>query len=480
MKTAVMLAAGEGAKVWPYAVVRPKAMIPLAGKPIAAHQAEMLDELGFERLIIVGGRMSEQIANYFEHQFNRAADSRLQVTVVKTAAAEPRGTAFSLLSAAETIGDDEPFLVLYGDTVPEKSDIARLVQSFERNGGGAAALVSPLREELPQDWICCRLKSTAADGASNTNGDNEIDGIMGHPRDGYTHRFCAFAFAKPFLKYCAANSGIFTNVQVGMMPPLEGHLEMSLADWLDAGQSLTAVETQGAFFDIDKPWHILQANEWLVKRQCRSLTAHVLAEGASIDDSAAVNGFVKLGRNSRIGRNVIINGNIIAGNDTTIENGAILQGDHIIGNDTYIGNYCFLSSGSTVGNRCVINHCAELDGLIMDNVYLYHYMEFYGIIGTSTDLGAATVCGTLRFDDGNAAHRIKGRRENPREHANATYLGDYARTGVNAILMPGVKVGVYSVVGPGVLLQEDVPDRTIVSLKQELSYKAWGPQRYGW
>lgn len=481
MKTAVILAAGEGSRIWPYAEIRPKVMIPIANKPIIAHLTDMLAELGFEHIVIVGGRRSEQITHFYTL---KNPTSTCKISVIN-AGTGPRGTAFSLSAAAKEIQEDR-FLVLYGDTLLEKEDIVRLMTSLHSDSSNVSALVSTLAGETPQNWICCRLRKCSdnlkfeQNGTVDPSADLEVESIMGHPRGDFTHRFCAFAFHKSFLRYAAANSGLFTNVQVGMMPPMEGHLEMSLADWMADGNSISAIETQGFFIDIDKPWHILQANELLVSKLCGKLQHHELAEGAWIDDSAVVNGFVQLGPNSRIGKNVIIEGNLIVGSNTTIENGAILQGNHIIGNDSYIGNYCYLSSNSTVGNQCVINHCAELDGVIMNKVYLYHYMEFYGIIGNCTDLGAATVCGTLRFDDGNTSHVIKGRRETPRNHSNATYLGDYARTGVNAILMPGVKVGVFSVVGPGVLLQEDVPNQTMISLKQQLVTRAWGPERYGW
>jgi bifunctional UDP-N-acetylglucosamine pyrophosphorylase/glucosamine-1-phosphate N-acetyltransferase len=46
--------------------------------------------------------------------------------------------------------------------------------------------------------------------------------------------------------------------------------------------------------------------------------------------------------------------------------------------------------------------------------------------------------------------------------------------------MPGVKVGVYSVVGAGVMLNEDVPDRTLLYAEQTHVKKAWGPEKYGW
>jgi bifunctional UDP-N-acetylglucosamine pyrophosphorylase/glucosamine-1-phosphate N-acetyltransferase len=116
----------------------------------------------------------------------------------------------------------------------------------------------------------------------------------------------------------------------------------------------------------------------------------------------------------------------------------------------------------------------------LDGSYLYHYCEIYGVLGARVDIGAATVCGTLRFDDGETLHRVLGRPERPLTGANASYLGDYSRTGVNATLMPGVRVGAYSCVGAGVVLYEDLPSRELVLVRQELARRPWGPERYGW
>ncbi|MBP3962551.1 sugar phosphate nucleotidyltransferase [Paenibacillus lignilyticus] len=469
MKTAIILAAGQGSKMWPYAEIRPKAMLPVGVKPIIAHQVELLQEQGFTKVVIVGGKLHGQLRNYFRENGKHSGASR-DMEIIVLADEKAQGTAISLTAARSAAGDEKAFLVLYGDTLLDRADIEQLVASFGRRTERelAAVLVNPLQEQSSSDWICCKLE------------EGLVQHIVGHPRGDYTHRFCAFAFSDAFWSYVSSNSGLFTSVQVGMMPPLEAHLEMSLLDCMNDGYAIRAVETTGVFVDLDKPWHILLANELVARSSCEKLNSNFLGEGASIDPSASIDGFVQLGAGSKIGRNVIIEGNIIVGNRTIIENGAILKGNHIIGNDTYIGNYCFLSEGTTVGDHCVINHCAELEGVIFDTVYLYHYMEFYGVIGTSTDLGAATVCGTLRFDDGRTTHRIKGRKETPREHSDAIYLGDFVRTGVNAILMPGVKVGIYSVVGSGVILEEDVPNRTLLYVKQDLVRKEWGPSRYGW
>lgn len=454
--TALVLAAGPGTRVWPYAEIRPKVMIPVANRPLVSHQVDSLRNLGVERIVIAAGPFHEQIRHYFRH----ASD------VVVVNVGETTGTA-ATLAALDSDVQAGLVLVVHGDSLVSAKDLQRLVDQVTQPED-LAALVAPLGDESCHDWVCCTMT------------DGKVTEILGHPRDGVSHRFAAFVLPRSFWPYLSNNSGIFTNVQVGMMPPVEGYLEMSLVDWMTDERAILAVETADAFFDVDKPWHILMANAHMTDLACRDLRGHELSSGASIHPTASVEGYVRLGQNSTIGGNVVVRGNLVVGDNTTIENGAIIHGNTIIGNHCYIGDYCYVSHGVSIGDGCVVSHCAELAGLLMEGVYLYHYMEICGIVGQHTDVGAATVCGTLRFDDWITSHVVKGRREYPRHGSNATYLGDFCRTGVNAIIMPGCKVGTYSVVGPGVILRDDLPSRKIVSVQQDLSIGDWGPERYGW
>ncbi|MDE2207581.1 MAG: nucleotidyl transferase, partial [Armatimonadetes bacterium] len=145
-----------------------------------------------------------------------------------------------------------------------------------------------------------------------------------------------------------------------------------------------------------------------------------------------------------------------------------------------VSDYCLLSAGSVVGEECIVGHGAEFEGVMLYRSYLYHYCEIYGVLGEAVDIGAATVYGTLRFDDGLSTPRIGGRREHPRDGANCTYIGDYSRTGVNVITQPGVRIGCYTCVGAGVVVYRDIPSRQLVLLKQETEMRPWGPERYGW
>ncbi len=76
--------------------------------------------------------------------------------------------------------------------------------------------------------------------------------------------------------------------------------------------------------------------------------------------------------------------------------------------------------------------------------------------------------------------KVKGRKEFPRDYADSVFIGDYCRTGVNAIIMPGVKIGPYSVIGAGVLLNKDIRDHTLIYTEQTLIERTWGSEKYGW
>lgn len=453
MPTALILAAGSGSRMWPYADVRNKAALPVSGRPLITHTAHALRACGVEDVAVLAGR--------FANQLKAALLGFEGVRVVETP--ETAGTADTLLSARALAGED--FIVLYGDVLYSENDLERFIR--ESAGMKTAALVAPLGPESAGAHICCGVR------------DGSVTEILGHPRGGCEYRFAGFKFTPEIFSYLERCPDFFPSVQVGMMPPRERFIEAALAEYLKDCR-VGAVVCGDSAVDMDKPWHVLAANAVSNARICGALKENSLGENAQIDKTAVINGFVRLGKNSRIGPNVIIEGNCVIGDDTVVTNGAILRGGNVIGNRCFIGNCCFISENSTVGDGCVVNHCAELDGVIFENVYLYHYMEIYGVIGSNTDIGAATVCGSLRFDDGECSIDVKGRKERPTGYSCATFIGDFCRTGVNVTIMPGKRIGPYSVIGAATLLNEDVPNNTLIYPKQELVRKSWGSERYGW
>ncbi len=458
MKSAIILSAGKGSKIWPYGVTKNKAFIPIANRPVIAWTVDALRENGIENIMIVTAYRKEQISyalSYYDH---------IQLIDQKSG----NGTVPALLSASEAL-DDENFLVIYGDIMIKPEDVQALIRAHQHNPSIATALLSPLAEEKPNDWLCAQVK------------EDKIEYVLGHPRDSVSHRFCgAFAFNRSFTPYLHQNPGLMQAIQVAMMSPDEAHIEDSIQLAIDAGHNIQAVEAQKGFVDLDKPWHILEANYNWLEYMSSKLTESKIGRDSKISDGATIEGNIVVGDNCEIGAGVIIEGDLWLGDNSKIVQGAFIEPGVAIGKNCLVRRYGQLERGTSLGDDGLVGHNAEISGVFMRRAWAYHYGEYWGVLGDSGDLGAATVCGNLRFDDMQTAHRIKGRREIPRLGANAAYLGDYVRTGVNTIIMPGVKVGPYSVLGPGAIINEDVPERTLVYVKQELVKREWGPERYGW
>lgn len=456
MKTAILLAAGRGTKCWPYNVTQQKAALPLANKPIICWQVEKLKTAGIENFIVVVGYRQEQVRHALSPYDN--------ISFVEQTG---HGTVDAVLSAVSDL-QDERFLVMYGDIVLRFDDISNFIKN-QNHDAVCSMIVHSLKNEQPQDWMCAQVK------------DDQVERVVGHPRDDVTHRVCGlFSLSKTFLPYLKQTYGAMRSVQVGMMPPDEAQLEDAIQIAIESRESVDAIETRGLFFDIDKPWHYLHASYDWNAYICSKIEKDVICPGCNISDGADISGRLLLGDHVEIGKGTIIEGNAVVGANTKLIQGAILEKNCVIGQRTTIRRYSQIEHNTTIGDDCFVGHAAEVAGLLLHRVYAYHYGEFWGIIGDNSDLGAATVCGNLRFDDLETLHRVKGRRELPHFGANAAYLGDYVRTGVNTIIMPGAKVGPYSVIGAGTMISGDVPERQLVFMKQEHEIRDWGPEKYGW
>ena len=456
-----ILAAGTGKRLWPFGQVRNKACIPIGNSPLISHILRACREAGLEDIIIAGGYLQETISNVLMDEqgvqcFNVGYTS---------------GPAASLSALLKQCPPEGDFIVLMGDTLLFGEDIKALAERHKSAQSAVSVLVTAEKSSPDSnEHICCE----AAEG--------ELTRIIGHPSSRSYRQIVGYACSQDFIKYIDNNGGFFKELSVGSMAPHESYLEQSVADYRNRGNTVPAVTAEFPALDIDKPWHILEANYVFCKHQTSALSQKELAEGAFIDPMAVVKGHVKLGKNSFIGRNCTINGNIIVGDNTAIDNGAIIDGNAMIGDNVEISNYCYISGGSTIGNLCKVLHGAEFSGTLFDRVYLYHYMEIAGLLGYNVDIGAACVCGTLRFDEKSSSTVVNGHRVTPRTRnfANATYIGDYTRTGVNCSFMPGIRIGCYCAIGPAALITEDVPDRTLLLVKQEHITKPWGPEKYGW
>ncbi len=116
---AVILAAGEGARMRPLTYTSPKAMLPVAGKPLLEHLLEALAGAGVREYIFVVGYRAEMVSAYF------GSGRRWQADITYCRQPEQLGTAHALRQVEGLVG--ERFLVLNADVLASSQDIAALM-----------------------------------------------------------------------------------------------------------------------------------------------------------------------------------------------------------------------------------------------------------------------------------------------------------------------------------------------------------------
>jgi len=461
MKSALVLAAGEGKGAWPFSGIRQKCTVPIVNVPMVRRMVLDLVHLGVEEIVVVIGHRGQAVRN--------CLGDLPQVQFVEQRGLN--GPAAAALSGIDSLTGEDT-LVCYGDIVTTQETLRQFLEEYRKRKAHAMLLTAPCPAEAPH-WITVRVDN-----------DGFVEEVVGH--GDRTHpRFGGIAAARTetLKTYLSRNPGIMTSVEIGMMPPPEGDVAQSFALMIQDGIEVHACEAADFLIDVDRAWQIAQANRAAAKHATDTIENTVLGKGAYIDDGAEIPNDAKLvlGPGARIGKGCHIGGSMILGTNTQIINGAIVGAGVCVGDNTFIRDYCVVNDHAVIGSKSLVKHDAEFEGVMFDLVYLYHYCCITALLGNNVDIGAATVCGTLRFDNATKAQVNKGHKEVPDPRfGDMTIIGDYSRTGVNVMFMPGVKVGYYSCVGAGAIVYEDVPERTLLLPKQEHVLKTWGPERYGW
>jgi len=113
---AVILAAGEGQRLRPFTVTKPKVMLSIAGKPILQYVIESLAQNGIRNIVLVVGYRKEQVFDYL------GSGEQFGVDITYITQERQLGTAHALAQAKAAT--EKEFLVLPGDNLIEADTIA--------------------------------------------------------------------------------------------------------------------------------------------------------------------------------------------------------------------------------------------------------------------------------------------------------------------------------------------------------------------
>lgn len=136
---AVILAGGKAERLGDAAEGKPKALVPIAGRPLAAYQVALLARAGVERVIVSCAAEQEQL-------FERELDG-LEVELVTVGEPEPLGRGGGLRLAAQALASAGPIYALNGDELFDL-DLRELLDSHRAKGGAATITIAPLQSHL--------------------------------------------------------------------------------------------------------------------------------------------------------------------------------------------------------------------------------------------------------------------------------------------------------------------------------------------
>jgi NDP-sugar pyrophosphorylase family protein len=136
---ALLLAGGKGERLGEAADGRPKPLVLVCGRPLAAYQVEQLARAGVTRVIVACSAGFEQLF--------QAELGGLGPEIVTVGEREPLGRGGGLRLAAQERNESGPVFALNGDELLDL-DLARLRERHDELGGAATIVVSPLVSHL--------------------------------------------------------------------------------------------------------------------------------------------------------------------------------------------------------------------------------------------------------------------------------------------------------------------------------------------
>jgi len=138
----VILTAGEGTRMRPLTLSRPKTMVPVGGKPILQYNVEALREAGIDEIILIVGYHEEVIKEYFQD------GSALGVKITYITQGERLGTAHAIGTLAGSI--EGAFVILNGDIIVDSQLIKDLISKY--NSDKARTILTLIEVEDPSQF----------------------------------------------------------------------------------------------------------------------------------------------------------------------------------------------------------------------------------------------------------------------------------------------------------------------------------------
>lgn len=311
---AVIPVAGVGSRLRPHTYTQPKALIPVAGKPILAYIIDQLRSEGIEDIVLVIGYLGSKIQDFVTERY-----PGLNVEFVVQDSRDGLGHAIWL--ARDVVGDDE-MLILLGDTIID-GELGQLLAC-------STSAVGIKKVDAPGEF-----------GVAMLDDDDLLTGAVEKPRIPKSN--LALVGAYKIRETALLMNCLEHNIEAGVR---SNNGEFSLTDALDRFVRVEGGRVRGVridnWYDLGKREILLETNAILLRSYGQPPTED------QVRDSIII-GPVRISEGAVV-ENAIIGPNVSVGENTVVRD-AILR-DSIIGSFSHLSEIALESS--IIGNDAII------------------------------------------------------------------------------------------------------------------------------
>ena len=387
---AVIIAAGEGTRMRPLTRGCPKPLLPLGESTLIEQtMARCVDVV--DRFVVVVGYMGETIRD-------RLGTEYAGIPIEYVTQEEALGTAHAIGCARTAVSDR--FLVINGDVVIDETLPRQLAA-----GDGSAIAVQ-------------RVANPGSYGVVEID-DGEVTTLVEKPDNPPSNLINTgiYAFDPSIFEYID---------QTETSPRGEYEITEAIELLMAADQPVAAVEYDGPWLDVGRPWELINANEAVLDE----LDGRI--EG-TVEDGATLQGEVVVEAGARIRSGAYIEGPVVVRSGADIGPNAYVRGSTVIGEDVRVGNAVevknsVLMAGTAAGHLSYIGD---------------------SVLGRDVNFGAGTKVANLRHDDQSVSMLVKGEQVDTGRRKLGVVAGDRTKTGINTSLNAGVKLDVEATTMPG-------------------------------
>ncbi|WP_121741154.1 sugar phosphate nucleotidyltransferase [Natronorubrum halophilum] len=324
IRSAIVLAAGEGVRLRPLTRHRPKPMLPAGTKPILEHVFDHLIDAGISELTVVVGYGRTTVQSHFGPSYRG-------VPIAYVTQEKQLGSAHALAAAASRI--EEPVLVVNGDQLVDRSIIADTIDRHESSGGATLGVIADA--------------AVADYGGVITDTDGSVTEIVENPTDDRSYWLNAGVYA---LNPRAIEIMTGIDSTAGEYSLVDG-----LSALIETETTVAAVTTDGMWIDATFPWDLLTVAETLLETgavACERAPSARIHDAATVVDPVVVAPDCVIGPGAVVGPNVCLGENVTVGANATVEH-SVIDSDTRIGTaatviDCVAGRGVAVGPGSTV------------------------------------------------------------------------------------------------------------------------------------